>query len=795
MPSDFSFRLSMYLSLALACACLGYAEADLLPSGAVIAGLVVVLLAVAFRSEGRFELGLAAANRLGVVLFVAAAVWLVTQFANRSSLLYTVPWPASLLPYVGTMLLVAMPAKLLRPKHAGDWWAIQGMGLAAVTLACALAESGMFGVLLALYAVAAVGGLSLFYVKREAGQVPPAARDPWLVGTVEWLLGRNLGGGAVPPPAVVASAPARVRAAWRPAVGWVAVAAAVALPLFFLTPRSGGPRWSMGGTSLETGYDSPQMVDLTRTGDLRVNTDTAFEVVVTDAAGRPFDELRMTQRWRGVSYSQYEAGVWRGVTQDRFIDSSSQAVADQTPSSVPPPRPPLRRGMSMAVYAPRAKTLQPAAAEPVRWEAGAGSPVWVADRSGRPADGQFWLQKPDAAFNALYPVPAGRPGYVQYIYPPADGDPDLGTGFDPDSFDPTRSPLGALGGGSLLRADPLDGTDPARTLRELPAGLKELPLRTRRLLDDLVAAGKLPARVTGSAGFRRDSRPEPADWEAVAGAFRDHLANGTYEYTLKLRRQDRQSDPIEDFLYRTKAGNCERFAAGLVLLCRAVGVPARYVLGFKGHESVGGGKYLVRQDHTHAWVEVLVPRRAATPAGFRWHWLSVDPTPDGGADADPAASLLGAAAQGGRSFFNDFIVGYNAERQRRAVVTVTTTVESEQFLAGVGLVVVTFGMAWGGWLAWKRFRRQTALLPPAVGWYDRLIHTLTAAGHPVTDGQTPAEHVRAVQHLLPLQIAALPRELTELYYRERFGGRSPSADDLARIDADLRRLEVALPAR
>ena len=44
MPSDFSFRLSTYLSLALACGCLGYAEADLLPSGAVIAGLLIGLL-------------------------------------------------------------------------------------------------------------------------------------------------------------------------------------------------------------------------------------------------------------------------------------------------------------------------------------------------------------------------------------------------------------------------------------------------------------------------------------------------------------------------------------------------------------------------------------------------------------------------------------------------------------------------------------------------------------------------------------------------------------------------------
>ncbi len=775
MPTDFSFRLSLYLSLALACGCLGYAEADLLPSGAVIAGLVLASLAVAFRCEGRYELSLASANRLGVVLFVAGGVWLVAQFANSNSLLRTVPWPAALLPYIGTMLLAATPAKLLRPKHAGDWWALQGMGLAAVMLACALAEDGVFGLLLALYAVAAVGGLSLFYLKQEAGQVPPAPRDPLLVGGVERLLGRSLGGGPAVRAAVVASAPARVRAVWRPAVGWVAVAAAVALPLFFLTPRSNGPRWSMSGVSLETGYDSPQMTDLTRTGEMRVNTEGAFEVTATDSAGRPFDGLPLGQRWRGVSLVRYDAGRWRGSTnQDRLIDFPSQAVLNQLRPPTAPPA--LAPGMVRLDFALRGKTTEPPLADPVRWVAGGGSPAWAAGRAGRV--GPPWMQRADAGFGR-YSVANPAEGYIQFVYPPGDSNPDLGTGFDPH-----------------LAGKP----DPTDTLRELPAGLKELPKRTRELLDELVAAGKVAARATASPGFLRDGRVEPADWQAVATAFRDQLAAGGYEYTLKLRRTDKQSDPVEDFLYRTKAGNCERFAAALVLQCRAVGVPARHVIGFKGLEPLGDGKYLVRQDHAHAWAEVLVSRPAANAAGYRWHWLSLDPTPDGGDEADTNPSLIGTAARGGWSFFSDFIIGYNADRRQQVADDLTALLTGPDFHRGLAGLLVVAGLAAGGWRLRRSFRRPAAVGPTGVAWYERVVQALAAAGHPLPPGRTPADHARAVGRVFrtgpsTAAVAGLPTELTERFYRERFGGEVPSAVEQAEIDAAVDRLAAAITSR
>src|SRR5262245_47677511 len=96
MPSDRAFRLSMYLALGLSCLCVGYSEWDFLPEATVFTGIVIVLLIVSYRTGERFELGLAAANRLGLVIGLVTAVWMGYQFINKNSLIYTLPWPASL---------------------------------------------------------------------------------------------------------------------------------------------------------------------------------------------------------------------------------------------------------------------------------------------------------------------------------------------------------------------------------------------------------------------------------------------------------------------------------------------------------------------------------------------------------------------------------------------------------------------------------------------------------------------------------------------------------------------------
>lgn len=114
---------------------------------------------------------------------------------------------------------------------------------------------------------------------------------------------------------------------------------------------------------------------------------------------------------------------------------------------------------------------------------------------------------------------------------------------------------------------------------------------------------------------RIDKNPSSAD-ETVQRIYR-FLAEGEYEYSLDNLPVG--SGAIEEFLLRSKRGNCEFFASSMALLCRASGIPSRIVTGFRGGEyNEIGNYYIVRRKDAHAWVEVYIQGKG---------WVSYDPTP------------------------------------------------------------------------------------------------------------------------------------------------------------------------
>ena len=158
-------------------------------------------------------------------------------------------------------------------------------------------------------------------------------------------------------------------------------------------------------------------------------------------------------------------------------------------------------------------------------------------------------------------------------------------------------------------------------------------------------------------------RTRHASWgEAVAAAAAQQVAlagPGVVSQVLALSRfagshltYERGSTYVGvdvDEVYASRAGVCQDFAHLAVSLCRAVGIPARYVSGylFTEDERIGAeSDHEVVDVQTHAWFEAAVP-------GFGW--LALDPT-NGlevglrhvaigrGRDYDDVAPLRGAYA-------------------------------------------------------------------------------------------------------------------------------------------------------
>ncbi len=77
-------------------------------------------------------------------------------------------------------------------------------------------------------------------------------------------------------------------------------------------------------------------------------------------------------------------------------------------------------------------------------------------------------------------------------------------------------------------------------------------------------------------------------------------------------------DPVDWVLFEERRGYCNYYASAMVMMLRAVGVPARMAAGFsQGEWSNTSQGYLVRERDAHTWVEVYFP-------GFGW--VEFEPT-------------------------------------------------------------------------------------------------------------------------------------------------------------------------
>lgn len=91
------------------------------------------------------------------------------------------------------------------------------------------------------------------------------------------------------------------------------------------------------------------------------------------------------------------------------------------------------------------------------------------------------------------------------------------------------------------------------------------------------------------------------------------------KYTYSLSNLPLSSNPLEDFLFKYKYGNCEYFASSMAILLRINKIPSRLVAGYKGGIYNEVGKYyLIRQKDAHVWVEAFIENKG---------WVRYDPTP------------------------------------------------------------------------------------------------------------------------------------------------------------------------
>ena len=116
----------------------------------------------------------------------------------------------------------------------------------------------------------------------------------------------------------------------------------------------------------------------------------------------------------------------------------------------------------------------------------------------------------------------------------------------------------------------------------------------------LVLPDSIPDRVLNLASDIITNQPTAYDQAKAIEAF---LRSYPYNLDIPVPPEDR--DVADYFLFDLQTGYCDYYATSMVVLARAVGLPARLVVGYAGgYYDMEVNAYLVTEAEAHSWVEV-----------------------------------------------------------------------------------------------------------------------------------------------------------------------------------------------
>jgi len=307
---------------------------------------------------------------------------------------------------------------------------------------------------------------------------------------------------------------------------------------------------------------------------------------------------------------------------------------------------------------------------------------------------------------------------------------------------------------------------------------------------------QLPALAPRIAALAREVAGDSRDPYETARRLEGFLSR-EFRYTLVLERQT-ALDPLEEFLFVRRAGNCEYFAAALAVMLRSLGIPARVVGGFQRGEWNPYGRYfMVRLADAHSWVEVHVGS-----AG----WVTLDPSPRAGVGVGSGSRAFGLYLDAIRLGWYRYVINWTIRDQvstaiairRQAVAWRAWLAAATGWLDGRGVAAVGLG-ALAAWLAWRLGRRlpgtsQGRGRSRTVRFYERALRIAARRGLRPEPGETAREFCTRVARTVPGWAEPFAR-LTAAYERCRFGAGTLAPGEQAELDVCLAAVRRPAPAR
>jgi len=330
---------------------------------------------------------------------------------------------------------------------------------------------------------------------------------------------------------------------------------------------------------------------------------------------------------------------------------------------------------------------------------------------------------------------------------------------------------------------------------------------------------------------RTDGRKLTADQKDQVVTKLSNYLRDNFTYQIESTDLAKDREPITRFLFTSKSGHCELFAAGLAAMARSVNIKARMVTGYRVSEyNRFGGYYVARPIHAHAWAEMELSPGV---------WKIFDATPPELVTRehtqnrnmfDPARELYEFM----EFLWVDTVVSYDSKRQMQMVSGATHTLKSvtrspnkhlvkmiqwvkklpetlklntlSYSIMGLILFFIILGLASLLHIIFVQRRRLSALqlqrlsrkdrkaLAKRLKWYLVMLDILERNGYIRPVWQSPLDFSRELAKTNPNRFNPVV-SLTEIFYEIRFGHRELDEDRKGRVKLNMRALEHALVRR
>jgi transglutaminase-like putative cysteine protease len=252
-----------------------------------------------------------------------------------------------------------------------------------------------------------------------------------------------------------------------------------------------------------------------------------------------------------------------------------------------------------------------------------------------------------------------------------------------------------------------------------------------------------------------------------------------FKYSTRVPVPPADKDWVSFLLFESKEGYCDYYATAMMVMLRAVGIPARVASGYvTGDWDPATQSYLVSEKHAHTWTEVYFPG---------YGWITFEPSANRPAPVRPERPQVAQSEEDinraleGTESIDDFLDDEDYDSGNFAPLSLDQSGAALSF----GLIVLLFlatvlvlGSA-GTAVLWFR---GIPGLPPFARTYARIVRLASWCGLGPQRSQTAYEYTRDLARVVPAASAPL-NTIAEVYVAGAYGGERPDSSAASRLRA------------